>query len=104
MKILIVLIPKIDNLTSLKFFRPISLCTVIYKTTTKIIANRLKTVLPDLVGLHQTSFVPGRHITENIIIAQEIIHNMRRKTGIRGFMAIKVDLENAYDKLSWDFI
>ena len=75
-----------------------------YKTTIKIIANRLKTVLPDLVCPHQTSFVPGRHITKNIIIAQEIIHSMRRKTGTQGFMAIKVDLENAYDKLSWDFI
>ena len=75
-----------------------------YKTITKIIANRLKNVLPDLVGPHQTSFVLGRHITENIIIAQEIIHSMRQKTGKRGFMAIKVDLEKAYDRLSWDFI
>ncbi|KAK9195305.1 hypothetical protein WN943_003425 [Citrus x changshan-huyou] len=57
-----------------------------------------------LAGSHQTSFVPGRHITENIIIAQEIIHSMRRKMGKRGFMVFKVDLEKAYDRLSWDFI
>ncbi|KAH9751258.1 putative ribonuclease H protein [Citrus sinensis] len=52
----------------------------------------------------QTSFVPGRHITENIIIAQEVIHTMRRKSGKIGQMLIKVDLEKAYDRLSWDFI
>ena len=75
-----------------------------YKTITKIIANRLKTFLPDLVGSHQTSFIPGRHITENIIIAQEVIHRLRWKTSKRGFMAIKVDLEKSYDRLSWDFI
>ena len=104
LKILIVLIPKIDNPTSLNSFRPISLCTIMYKTITKIITNRLKTFLLNLVGPHQTSFVPGRHITENIIIAQEVIHSMRRKTGKRGFMAIKVDLEKTYDRLSWEFI
>ena len=104
LKILIVLIPKIDNPTSLNSFRLISLCTIMYKTITKIIANKLKTFLPDLVGPHQTSFVPGRHITENIIIAQEVIHSMRQKTGKRGFMAIKVDLEKAYDRLNWEFI
>ncbi|KAH9722962.1 reverse transcriptase domain-containing protein [Citrus sinensis] len=85
-------------------YRPISLCTVTYKTVTKIIGNRLKAILPELIGPYQTSFVPGRHIIENIIVAQEIIYSMRRKTGNRGQMAIKVDLEKAYDRLSWDFI
>ncbi|KAH9649730.1 putative ribonuclease H protein [Citrus sinensis] len=52
-------------------YRPIFLFNVAYKTITKVIANRLQTILPQLVGPHQTSFVPGRHITENIMIAQE---------------------------------
>ncbi|KAH9735403.1 putative ribonuclease H protein [Citrus sinensis] len=103
-KTLVVLIPKTDHLISFRMYRPISLCTVTYKTVTKIIANRLKAILPELIGPHQTSFVPGRHIIENIVVAQEIIHSMRRKTGNRGQMAIKVDLEKAYDRLSWDFI
>lgn len=101
---LLVLIPKIKNPTSLKMYCPISLCNVAYKTITKVIANRLQTILPQLVGPHQTSFVPGRHITENIVITQEMVHSIRKKTGHRGFMAIKVDLENAYDRLCWDFI
>ncbi|KAH9666253.1 reverse transcriptase domain-containing protein [Citrus sinensis] len=103
-KTLLVLIPKSEHSTSFKMYRPISLCTVFYKTVTKIIVNRLQVILPDLIGPHQISFVPGRHITENIIIAQEVVHSMRRKMGKKGFMAIKVDLEKAYDKLSWNFI
>lgn len=101
---LLVLIPKINNPDSLKLFRPISLCTVVYKTITKLVANRLKAILPQIIGPAQTSFVPGRHIVENVIVAQEIIHSMRNKGGKTGQMAIKVDLEKAYDRLSWDFI
>ncbi|KAH9685635.1 putative ribonuclease H protein [Citrus sinensis] len=101
---LIVLIPKTNNPDSLKLFRPISLCTVVYKTITKLVANCLKTILPQLIGPAQTSFVPGRHIIENVIVAQEIIHSMKNKGGKTGQMAIKVDLEKAYDRLSWDFI
>ncbi|KAH9750393.1 putative ribonuclease H protein [Citrus sinensis] len=85
-------------------FRPISLCTVAYKTVTKIIANRLQALLPELIGPQQTSFVPGRHIVDNIVIAQEVVHSMPKKTGKRGLMAIKVDLQKAYDRLNWSFI
>lgn len=98
------LIPKIENPSSLKLYRPISLCNVTYKTITKIIANRLQSILPQLIGPHQISFVPGRHVRKNIVIAQEVIYSMRKKTGAKGFMAIKVDLEKAYDRLSWEFI
>ena len=74
---LLVLIPKSDNPTSLKPFRPISLCPVIYKTIIQLLANRLKAIMPELIGPNQTSFVPGRHVTENIVIAQEVIHSIR---------------------------
>ena len=103
-KTLIVLIPKVEHPDSLRLYRPISLYPVIYKAITKIVANRLKGILPELIEPMQTSFVPRRHITENIIIAQEIIHTMHRKSGKIGQMLIKVDLEKAYDRLSWDFI
>ena len=96
---LLVLIPKKENPDNLKLFRPISLCTVIYKSITKIIVNLIKPFLSKLIGLAQTSFVPGRNISDNVIIAQEIIHSMQRKKGKMRFMAIKVDLEKAYDML-----
>ena len=75
-----------------------------YKIVTKILVTRLQALLPDLIGPHQTSFVPGRHITENIIIAQEVVHSMQRKIGKKCLIAIKIDLEKAYDKLNWSFI
>ena len=101
---LLVLIPKVDHPTSLKMFRPISLCTISYKMVMKIIANKLQALLPYLIGPQQTSFVSGRHITENIVIAQEVIHTMKKKVGVKRIMAVKVDLEKAYDRLSWCFI
>ena len=103
-KTLIVLIPKTKHPNSLKLYRPISLCIVFYKTITKIVANRIKVILPDLIGPTQASFVARRHITENIVVAQDIIHNIRMKKGKRGQMLIKVDLEKAYGRLSWEFI
>lgn len=78
---LLVLITKVDNPTSLKMHRPICLCTVTYKIITKLIANRLKAVLPDLIGRQQMSFVQGRHIIENMVVEQEVIHTMRTKAG-----------------------
>ena len=85
-------------------FRPIGLCNVIYKLISKCIVNKLKGVLPDLISPAQSSFVPGRQITDNVILMQEAIHSMRRKKGATGWMAIKLDLEKAYDRLRWDFI
>lgn len=101
---LLVLIPKTKNPTFVHQFRPISLCNVNYKLVTKTIANRLKHLMPEILGPFQSSFVPGRHIQDNIIVAQEMIHSMRRMKGKRGFMAIKIDLEKAYDRQHWLFI
>jgi len=67
---LLVLIPKVDHPVNLKMYRPISLCTVAYKTISKIVANRLQALMPILIGPQQTSFVPSRHIIDNIVIAQ----------------------------------
>ncbi|WCJ44200.1 RNA-directed DNA polymerase (reverse transcriptase)-related family protein [Euphorbia peplus] len=103
-KTTIVLIPKVTRPEDFSELRPISLCNVSYKIITKIIANRLKPLMPSMVLPHQTSFVVGRNITDNIIIAQEAIHSMRNKTGRNGWMALKVDLEKAYDRLNWDFL
>ena len=96
----LVLIPKVHMPEKLQQFRPIGLCNVIFKVVTKVIVGRLKLLMPNLISEVQSSFVPGRQITDNIIVAQEIIHSMRKMKGRRGFMAIKVDFEKAYDRLS----
>ena len=71
---------------------------------TKIIVARLRPYLDKLISPMQTTFVTGRKGIENIIIAQEIIHGLGKKKGRTGYMALKIDLEKAYDKLEWSFI
>lgn len=101
---MITLIPKVDVPEKPVNFRPISLCNVSYKIITKIISNRLKEVMKEAIGPNQSSFVLGRQITDNILIYQETLNTMRKKKGNKGFMVVEIDLEKAYDRLSWDFI
>ncbi|PNX69233.1 ribonuclease H [Trifolium pratense] len=70
----ICLIPKIKNPNSPSDFRPISLCNVTLKIITKTIANRIKSILPEVISPNQSAFIQGRLITDNTLIASEIFH------------------------------
>ena len=95
----IVLIPKIQGSEIIGNYRPISLCNSVYKIINKIIVARIKPHLDTLVFPHQTAFILGRKGVDNAIIVQELIHTIGRAKGNRGFMAIKIDLEKAYDRI-----
>ncbi|GER30020.1 RNA-directed DNA polymerase (reversetranscriptase)-related family protein [Striga asiatica] len=101
----ITLIPKKPNAQSLSEFRPISLCTVTYRIISKILANRLKQVLSVCISPHQAAFVPGRQLIDNFVIANECIHllNSKRK-GKNCFMALKLDMMKAFDRVEWKFL
>ena len=75
----IVLIPKNSNAAIVQQYRPISLCNVLHKIISKLLANRLKRVLHKIVSPWQTVFVPERITQENTFIAQEIMYEMRKK-------------------------
>lgn len=67
--------------------------------------NRLKHILHFIITGTQSAFIPGRMITDNILIAHEVMHYMKRKTkGKEGWMALKLDMIVAYDRVDWSFL
>ena len=101
----ICLIPKTTKPNEMSKFRPISLCNVSYKIISKVLCQRLKKVLPQRISETQSAFVAGRQITDNIMIAQEMLHALRTKPGGRvKRLAIKTDMSKAYDRMEWSFI
>jgi len=85
--------------------RPISLCNVVYKILAKTLANRLQRVLDKCILIEQSGFVAGTTITDNILIASEIIHYLKCKTrGNKGEAALKIDINKAYDRVDWNYL
>ncbi|XP_045083333.1 uncharacterized protein [Aegilops tauschii subsp. strangulata] len=102
---IVVLIPKVRNPDRIKDLRPISLCNVVYKLVSKVLANRLKQILDEIISANQSAFVPGRLISDNTILAYEMTHFMRRKRrGKDVYMALKLDMSKAYDRVEWLFL
>lgn len=95
------LIPKIPGAARVEQFRPIALCIVTLKIITKIVAGRLRTYLTEIIHPSQAAFIPHRTIFDNIIINHEIMRYMHSKKGHTGYMAIKIDLAKAYDRVEW---
>ncbi|XP_069150536.1 uncharacterized protein [Solanum lycopersicum] len=98
----LILLPKIDHPSKLKDFRPISLSNFTNKIISKIISTRLTPILPFLVSENQSGFVKGRSISENIMLAQEVIHGIKLPKEGKN-VVIKLDMIKAYDRVSWTY-
>ena len=98
----IALIPKTEDSNSLDKYRHIALCNIIYKIVSKVIALRLKPMLPLIISPEQSGYVEGRQITDGIILTHEIIHSLKqtKKPG----MLLKIDLSKAFDSISWEYL
>ena len=85
-------------------FCPISLCNTLYKLVSRILVQRLKPYMAEIINPCQAGFVSGRRTNDNIILVQEVIRTLKYRRGRTGYVAIKLDLEKAYDRLEWSFI
>ena len=77
--IFITLILKTNSPEYVHQFCPISLCNVLYKFFSKVLANRLKILLPTIITKHQFAFTKDRLIFDNILVAFETLHCMKKK-------------------------
>jgi hypothetical protein len=98
------LIPKKLGASTVNQFKPISLCNIIYKIISKILANRFKGLLHHFISPFQSAFVPSKNIQDNTILVHELFNSINSKRGRGGLMAVKIDMEKAFDRMEWSFI
>lgn len=90
------------NTLNLDYYRPICLVGYMYKVVAKILAERVKKVLFKIISSCQNAFVPGRQFLDGVLVDNEVVI-YATKVG-KYCVLFKVDLEKAYDKVSWNFL
>ncbi|PKU68127.1 Putative ribonuclease H protein [Dendrobium catenatum] len=97
----ITLIPKCSHASNITDYRPISLCNILYKIVAKVLANRLKEVLPYIIHESQSGFIANRCSTDNILLASELLRDFK---GNNRMFCAKLDVRKAFDTISRHFI
>lgn len=97
------LIPKKMDAETMREYRPISCCNLIYKIISKIITNRLQAIIPEAVEPNQSTFIKDRLMLENALLATELVKNYHRNSA-KTRCALKIDISKAFDTVRWDFI
>lgn len=99
----LVLIPKKEVVWSFNDLRPISLSSFINKIISKVIQGRIQKVLHKIISPNQTGFMKGRNISENTLLAQEIIRDINKRNKHHN-VVVKLDMAKAYDRVSWIYL
>lgn len=99
----IILIPKVCNPQNFADYRPICLTNFISKVITRLLASRLAKILPKVISPEQAGFLQGRGITEQVLLAQEMVHFLDKRTR-GGQVIIKLDMTKAFDRISWQYL
>uniref|UniRef100_A0A803NYG4 Reverse transcriptase domain-containing protein n=1 Tax=Cannabis sativa TaxID=3483 RepID=A0A803NYG4_CANSA len=100
----LVLIPKKKNFSTMGDLRPIALCNVAYKISAKVLANRMRPLIGDVISETQSAFIPGRLISDNIMVAFEVMHYLKRKRRGKRVHGHLSDMSKAYDRVEWDYL
>jgi hypothetical protein len=100
---IIALLPKIPEAVSIDQFRPIAMTNFKFKIISKIIADRLASILPNLISEEQKGFIHGRDIKDCLCIASEAANLIHSKAHGRNLI-LKIDVAKAFDTLEWPFL
>lgn len=95
---ILALIPKKTDSMEMRDYRLIACCNVIYKVVSKIIANRLKKLLPNIISENQSAF-----IMENVLLALEMVKDYHKES-ISPRCVMKIDISKAFDSVQWEFV
>jgi hypothetical protein len=98
----IILIPKIDEATTIQKFRPIYLLQVLFKIFTKVLTVRSESVMSKLINDCQNAFIRWRFIADGVMLLQEILRETKYKK--QQGVVLKIDFEKVYDKVNWSFL
>lgn len=101
----LILISKVQSPRKVTDFKLMNLSNVLNKLIAKVLVNRLKPILLDLVSKTQSAFISERLTTNNVLIAYKTLQYLKlKRSGRMGYMALKLDMSKVYGRVEWDYL